>query len=159
MSKKYGKLTVIGTAEPLIDNRGYDIKMVKCLCDCGNIIILRELSIKNGNTKSCKCIRNKHNDRKSYEYLCWSNIIQRCSNQNNPGYKHYGDRGIDYDPRYNEYINFKNDLIETIGLRPDKKLSIDRIDNNKGYWKDNWKWSTKSEQMKNRRKYKRKKGT
>ena len=152
MSKKYGKLTVIGEAEPLIDNRGYNIKMVKCLCDCGNIVILRELSIKNGNTKSCKCIRNKHNDFKTYEYRCWVNFRQRCSNLNHPDFKHYGGRGIDYDPRYNDYINFKNDLIETIGLRQNSKLSIDRKNNEKGYWKDNLKWSTKLEQVLNRRK-------
>jgi hypothetical protein len=151
MSKKYGKLSIIGTANSLIDNRGYDIKMVKCLCDCGNIVIVRELSVKNGNTKSCKCIRNKHNDFNTYEYRCWANIKQRCKNKKHPDYLHYGGRGIDYDPRYDVYINFKNDLIETIGLRTDKKLSIDRIDNNKGYWKFNLKWSTKSEQQFNRR--------
>lgn len=158
MNIKYGKLTVIGTAEPLIDNRGYKIKMVKCQCDCGNIVILRELSIKNGNTKSCKCIRNKHNDTKSSEYIIWCNMKQRCDNPKNKTYRYYGGRGIDYDPRFKNFINFITDIINVLGRKPSNKHSIDRIDNDKGYWIDNLKWSIQLEQLKNRRKYNEKRG-
>jgi hypothetical protein len=48
----------------------------------------------------------------------------------------------------NSFFAFKND----IGERPSKKHSIDRIDNYKGYFPDNCRWVTMSEQCRNKRK-------
>lgn len=160
MLEKYGNLIPIGEIF-YIGNR----KAIKCKCDCGNekVVLLKHLG---SNTNSCGCLRKKlvstrsiiHNDYKTYEYRKWLNIKQLCNNPNNNRYKDYGGRGIDFDLKYKDnYILFKNDLIETIGLRPSINYSLDRIDNNKGYWKDNWKWSTASEQQSNRRKYTHKK--
>lgn len=59
----------------------------------------------------------------------------------------YGGRGIDFDPRYESFDVFLVDVGEPSS--PD--LSIDRIDNNKGYWKDNIRWVTMREQYRNRR--------
>ena len=160
MLEKYGYLTPIGETFN-VGNR----KAIKCKCDCGTekVILLKHLGT---STNSCGCLRNKlikdrfktHGESKTYEYIKWMSIKQLCDNKNANRYYDWGGRGIDYDPRYkNDYLCFKQDLIETIGLRPSKKLSLDRIDNDKGYWKDNWKWSTASEQQSNRRKYTHKK--
>ena len=71
---------------------------------------------------------------------------QRCDNPDNGSYQNYGGRGITYDPRWKSYENFKLDM----GRRPEG-LTLDRIDNSKGYYKDNCRWATSEEQNNNRR--------
>lgn len=126
----------------------------KCLCDCGNNIVVRGSSLKNGHTKSCSCLRiernkeqkTKHGRYGSKEYITWSNMKKRCMNSKSPNYKDYGGRGIKICKRWEEFENFYVDM----GDRPEGK-SIDRIDNDGNYTPKNCKWSTHTEQMNNRR--------
>jgi hypothetical protein len=74
---------------------------------------------------------------------------QRCDNPNNTDYADYGGRGIVYCPAWKDFKNFSADM----GRRPEG-LSLERIDNAKGYSKDNCKWATQQEQCNNRRKRK-----
>lgn len=69
----------------------------------------------------------------------------RCKYPSVANYKRYGGSGITYDPNWDSYDNFLQDM----GERPDG-TSLDRIDNKKGYTKDNCRWSTYSNQQKNR---------
>jgi hypothetical protein len=78
--------------------------------------------------------------------VCWRNIISRCKNSNNPRYKDYGGRGVEVCDRWLKFENF----LEDMGVKPGS-LSIDRIDNNKGYSKNNCRWATKKEQCRNQR--------
>jgi hypothetical protein len=84
------------------------------------------------------------------EYRIWLGMKQRCLNPKARHYNVYGGRGITIDPRWMEFDYFFIDM----GARPGLKYSLDRIDNNGPYSKDNCKWSTRDEQMKNRQSHK-----
>lgn len=78
----------------------------------------------------------------SKTYRTWTSIVQRCSNPNHPHYNAY--KGMLSDP----WRDF-NIFLEDMGERPEG-MSIDRIDNSKGYSKENCRWATPSQQVRNR---------
>lgn len=79
-------------------------------------------------------------------YSSWQAMRYRCSNPNNRNYKRYGGRGITVCDRWNDFVNFLADM----GERPEG-TSIDRINNDKGYYPDNCQWATPKQQANNRR--------
>lgn len=83
----------------------------------------------------------------STEYVIWSGLLKRCLNPNCNIYPYYGGRGITVD---SSWLDFRVFLAE-VGPRPSPEHSLDRIDNNEGYYKSNVRWSTRTEQSKNRR--------
>ena len=82
------------------------------------------------------------------EYRSWGQMIQRCTNPNNPVYKHYGGRGIKVCERWR---NSYNSFLEDMGRRPTPTHTLDRIKNDLDYCPENYKWSTRKEQSFNRR--------
>jgi hypothetical protein len=96
-----------------------------------------------------------HGLSKSKFWNKWVSMRARCNNKNNSNYKNYGGRGILVCSHWMEFENFKNDMYISYMKHcvqfGEKETSIDRIDNNGNYELSNCKWSTKSEQMKNRR--------
>jgi len=91
--------------------------------------------------------RTKHGMRRSPIYWSWYSMKTRCSNPHHADYPNWGGRGITYDPRWECFLNF----LEDMGDRPSKKHSLERIDNSKGYCKENCKWILKSLQCRNSR--------
>jgi hypothetical protein len=71
-------------------------------------------------------------------------MFARCYNPDNKDYPNYGGRGIEVCNRWNTFENFLSDM----GEKPDR-LTLDRIDNDKGYEPSNCKWSTRQEQVRN----------
>lgn len=87
--------------------------------------------------------------RKDRTYVSWAQMKQRCDNPNHHAADAYQGRGITYDPDWDCYDYFLRDM----GPRPEN-TSLDRIDNDKGYYKGNCRWATKKEQANNQRKRK-----
>jgi len=80
-------------------------------------------------------------------YHIWGGLRQRCINKNDKDYYRYGGRGITFDPKWLTFEGFWEDMQEGYA----DNLSLDRKDNNKGYFKDNCRWATSSEQQNNMR--------
>jgi hypothetical protein len=138
----------------------------RCRCDCGKWGLIPGGRLRCGKTRSCGCWNREklvesnttHGMSRLPEYNCWKGIISRCTNPKNRNYKYYGARGISVSDRwrYGEdgksgVMCFLEDILTSIGRRPGKGYSIDRIDNNGNYEPSNLKWSTWSEQLRNRR--------
>jgi hypothetical protein len=87
-----------------------------------------------------------HGCSNTKEYRVWAGIIKRCYNKNCPDYKDYGERGITTSEEWKNFVNFYNDM----GKRP-LNHSIERLDNNKGYFKENCVWANDFQQARNKR--------
>jgi hypothetical protein len=137
---------------------------VLCRCVCGTERPVLAYTLRNGTSRSCGCIisegvsrwtlesKTKHGHagegRKSREWRCWWSMINRCSNPNEPGWKRYGGRGITVCRQWKTSFQA---FFDHIGPCPSAQHTIDRIENNKGYYPGNVKWGTKKEQARNRR--------
>lgn len=75
-------------------------------------------------------------------------MLQRCYNPNDLGFKEYGNRGI----LVEDFLHLSKNFIEWAFNNGYKVgLSLDRINNNKGYFRENLRWVTQAEQNRNKR--------
>lgn len=81
------------------------------------------------------------------EFQCWQNIKKRCFNDKHPQYRHYGGRGISM---IDEWRDSFAKFMEYVGPKPHAGMSLDRIDNDKGYEPGNLRWATPRTQAANR---------
>lgn len=168
---KFGRLTVIKLDHGkryVRNGKEYVRKAWLCKCDCGNMSTVREdqLLDKTKPVRSCGCLQRdvasqymkthhvppKHGDSHERIHNIWYLMLYRCNNANTKAYKNYGGRGISVCPewsdRFNGYFSFKDWAMKN-GYRED--LSLDRIDNNSGYYPDNCRWVTADVQANNKR--------
>ena len=154
--KVFGCLTVVSRAES--DKRRKARWL--CKCSCGKTTIVRGCDLRAGTTVSCGCYKKEltkkrlttHSKTNTRPYHIWRGMKDRCLNSRAPKFPNYGGRGItvcdEWLDKEKGFQNFYNWAIEN-GYRDD--LSIDRIDNDKGYCPDNCRWSSLQTQSENRR--------
>ena len=146
--QKFGKLTVIERAEK--DKRG-NVQWL-CECECGNKKVVRGYQLTSNKTKSCGCLVG-HNNGVHYKtrtrlFNIWASMKQRCSDKNSNNYKNYGAKGIKVcDEWQNNFVAFSN-WAKANGYND--KLTIDRIDNKKGYEPSNCRWVDMKTQQRNK---------
>lgn len=155
----YGRLTLTGVSY-LKAAYGKLKRVVEADCDCG---VIREYwfdLITRGDTRSCGCLRNEatgnrartHGLSRHPLYDVHRSMQKRCYVPTDVNYVNYGKRGIDICDQWLD--NFLEFYVWAVENGYTSELSIDRIDNSKGYSPENCRWVERKVQSRNNRRNK-----
>lgn len=151
LGEKFGRLTVIGDAGSTKSGKS----KWHCLCECGSELDVPCGTLRSLHTTSCGCISKEmviaRNTTHGFadrvpEYRTWQAMRDRCLNPNTAKAKNYSARGILICPEWSSFEQFFVDM----GLRPSPQHSLDRINNNGNYCKENCRWAPASQQAQNK---------
>ena len=148
--QRFNRLVVLGRSE----RKSAAGALWVCRCDCGRETVSTSLKLRRGTTKSCGCfkfeimlnLRHGHSKMKSRTYRTWKEMRQRCMNPNSDKWQWYGGRGITICAEWDDFERFLSDM----GERPEK-MTLDRIDSDGDYCKDNCRWATAKQQAETNR--------
>lgn len=139
-----------------------------CLCDCGASTTVSSKHLQRGSSRSCGCLRsetvskrrgslsnNEREARRNYqlEWNSYSAMIHRCHSPRHKDYRYYGARGRRVCDRWRFGDGARSGFecfLEDMPPRPSTALTLDRIENSRGYFPGNCRWATKAEQTANR---------
>lgn len=153
---KFNRLKVV----EYVGQSGRRRTMWRCVCDCGNELIVDGTHLRTGHTKSCGCynrerignLNKKTGCTKTKLYYTYRNILNRCYRADNSSHKYYVDRSITMCPEWRDkdtgFYAFRE---WALSHGYEEGLSIDRIDNDKGYSPDNCRWVDTYVQANNKR--------
>lgn len=148
--QKFGRLLVVEFVA-VVDNTA----RWKCICDCGEVVVVSGNSLRRRLTTSCGCysreVNSQHPNRLLHghakasgptrTYNSWANMRQRCNNPKVRDFHNYGGRGITVCERWTKFENFLADMGEV----PDG-MELDRYPNNDGnYEPSNCRWATRKQ--------------
>ena len=149
IGQRFSRLVVVKQVDTGKRGRWYE-----CRCDCGGTTVAITAKLRNGHKQSCGCLKDEnwlgttHGMHGTPEHTVWEGIKRRCLMPNEPGFEHYGGRGIKMDVRWqNDFAAFLTD----VGHRPSSQHTIERLDVNGHYERDNVSWATMQVQARNKR--------
>lgn len=153
IGKKYGRVTVesfAGWIQP--EGRASRVSTWNTICQCGTKVVKRREALQDHS--SCGCwfseklaeARTTHGMSGTPTHMSWRKMIERCYSESYVEKEHYQDRGILVCEKWHKFEGFYEDM----GERPEG-MTLDRIDGNLGYYKENCRWATLGVQAFNRK--------
>jgi hypothetical protein len=149
----FSRWTVLGRDENARVGAGVQRRWV-CKCSCGIVRSVSATALRTGKSRSCGCLQaeevaarnTRHGQYGTRTYEAWHSMLQRCR-ESGPASRWYNARGIAVCERWqNSFEAFLADMGEC-----PERLTLDRVDNNSGYSKENCRWATWEQQNANRR--------
>lgn len=152
--QRFSRLLVISRSHKILNSRGKGPWYFNCVCDCGNTVCITLGGVRRGVVHSCGCYKKQRNREVHLKHgMCgtkirgaWAAMLRRCEKPHNKHYHNYGGRGITVSKDWHDFLNFYRDM----GDRP-PGMWLERLDNDKGYSKENCVWATPIQNLNNRR--------